>query len=209
LYAKQDASTAIVELIEKHQWKLLIASLVILDYGMVYLAFRFSYWIRFYSSWAIFQLDVTPSPGTYTLLAFLLTPVWLAFYACFGLYARQNLLRGPRETSLLLNAATAGVFLVMAVDFLRLDLVMARGWLLVSWLGMFLFTSIGRFAVRRGVQALRRGGLFFSPALIVSANPEARCLAEQFERREYSGLKVLGFIDNTARLAPPSTNPLR
>ncbi len=181
--------------LQTDQWRIITVILIILDSGMIFLAFRFAYWLRFSASLPIFQLDVVPSPQMYMWLTLALLPIWVAIFGIVGLYNRQNLFHGKHETALLMNASTASVFLVMVTDFLETDLVMARGWLLLAWVATFISTSIGRFAIRRVVQVLRRNGLLLSPAIIVGTNQEARLLAEQFSLQQYSGLKIVGFVD--------------
>jgi exopolysaccharide biosynthesis polyprenyl glycosylphosphotransferase len=198
----QRARPAISRSLQTDQWRIITVVLVILDSGMIFLAFRFAYWLRFSASLPFFQLDVVPSPEMYMWLTLGMLPIWVAIFAIGGLYNRQNLFHGKIETALLMNASTASVFLVMVTDFLETNLVMARGWLLIAWVATFISTSIGRFAVRRVVQVLRRKGLLLSPAIIVGTNEEARLLAEQFSNQEFSGLSIVGFIDGAL---PPNT----
>ncbi len=181
---------------EKHQWGFLIFSLLVLDAIMVFLAFRWSYLIRFIFSIPVFRLDVVPSEKTYDLLMLVLVPIWLSCFGLFRLYNRQNILQGIRETSLLLKASSVAIFIVLAFEFLDVDLDIARGWLLVSWLSTFIFATMGRFVARRVVQILRRSGLFLTSAIIVGSNEEACLLADQLTHQEFSGLKILGFVDN-------------
>jgi exopolysaccharide biosynthesis polyprenyl glycosylphosphotransferase len=192
----QRVAPAIGATLQSSQWRIITIILVILDSGMIFLAFRLAFWIRFSASLPIFQLDVVPSPQKYLWLTLILLPVWVAIFGILGLYNRQNLFHGKRETSLLMNASTISVFLVMVTDFLEADLVLARGWLLIAWVATFVTTSIGRFAIRRVVQILRRKGLLLAPAIIVGTNEEARLLAEQFSQVEFSGLKIVGFVDS-------------
>lgn len=72
-------------------------------------------------------------------------------------------------------------------------MILARGWLLLAWIMIFLLTAGGRFALRRVVYSLRRKGFFLTPAIVVGANEEGRSLANQLQRWHTSGLQVLGF----------------
>ncbi len=184
------------------QWKILAVFLVICDTLMLFLALRLSYYIRFQASLAIFQLDVVPSGPTYQRLALILTLVWLVMFVLFGLYNRQNLMGGTREGSLVINASMAVLFLILVAEFLFPALLVARGWLLITWFGVVILTLTGRFFMRQGVRYLRKKGLFLSPALILGANQEGGLLAEQFSRQQFSGLQTLGFVDDAL---PPST----
>jgi exopolysaccharide biosynthesis polyprenyl glycosylphosphotransferase len=75
------------------------------------------------------------------------------------------------------------------------EFIFARGWLLLAWAFVFLFTSIGRFVLRRIVYSLREHGYYLSPAIIIGANEEGVSLAEQLISWKSSGLHVLGFVD--------------
>jgi exopolysaccharide biosynthesis polyprenyl glycosylphosphotransferase len=87
------------------------------------------------------------------------------------------------------------MFLVIAVGFLEPRFIFARGWLILSWGFAFLFTSIGRFTIRRVVFFLRRYGFLTQNAVIIGANNEGISLAKQLTDRKSSGLNIVGFID--------------
>lgn len=177
------------------QWTLFVIGLVIVDAIMVALAFRLAYILRFELSLAFFQLEVVPSYAFYQSLVFLLVPLWLVVFAMTGLYNRQNLLGGTQEYSLIFRTTTTGFLVVIVAGFLEPALIIARGWLLVAWIFTFLFTSTGRFGVRRAIYQLRKRGLYLTPAVIVGANDEGRSLADQLLRAKRSGLKIVGFVD--------------
>lgn len=178
------------------EWQLLVIGLLAHDALMVFLAFQLSFIIRFRTSLSIFQLDVVPSQRLYDGVVAVLLPVWLIVFALSGLYSRANLLRGTRETSILFNASTICMLLVIAVDFFKSHLFLARGWLIVTWLAVFLLTSLGRMGIRGLVRYFRARGHLATPAMIVGANQEGRLLAEQLIETRYSGLQLVGFAGN-------------
>lgn len=184
------------------QWRLLVVGLMLCDSLMLFLALRISYFIRFHATLPIFQLDVIPSETTYQLLTLLLIPTWVGMFAITGLYNYHNLMGGTREASLVLNASNAVLFLVLASEFLIPGWFLARGWLLMTWVGVIILVLAGRFFTRRLVRRLRKYGLFLAPALIVGANQEGWLLADQLTRQEHSGLRVIGYVDDSL---PPST----
>jgi exopolysaccharide biosynthesis polyprenyl glycosylphosphotransferase len=177
------------------QWRLLIAVLILVDALMIGVAFRLAYLFRFEMNLTFFRLDVTPLPAFYQNLVLALIPLWLVIAAALGLYNRHNLLGGTQEYALLFRGATILLLLLVIAGFLE-ALYIARGWLLLAWMFIFLWASLGRFAVRHGVAYLRQHGYFLTPTLIVGANQEGRSLAEQLLRWKTSGLHVLGFIDD-------------
>ena len=67
--------------------------------------------------------------------------------------------------------------------------------MLLSWLFSYLFTSVGRFSLRRISYNLRQSGYFMSPTLIIGANDEGLSLARQIINWRSSGLNIVGFLD--------------
>ncbi len=177
------------------QWQLFIFALIVTDLAAVGLAFRAAYFFRFQANIPIFRLDVVPSADYYMNLVYILIPGWLVLYFMTGLYNRQNLLGGTKEYSQIFYATSTGMLLVIIAGFLGPNFVIARGWLVVSWVLAFLLTSLGRLALRRGVYLMRQNGYFISPAVIIGANEEGQLLAEQLVNWQYSGLNILGFVD--------------
>jgi exopolysaccharide biosynthesis polyprenyl glycosylphosphotransferase len=87
------------------------------------------------------------------------------------------------------------MFTVISAGFLVPEFIFARGWLLLAWAFVFLYTAIGRFILRRIIYSLREHGYYLSPAIIIGANEEGISLAEQLLSWRSSGLHVLGFVD--------------
>jgi len=176
------------------QWRLYTLSLIISDLVMTGIGFRLSYYLRFEASIGFFQ-DVTPSFVFYQFLVLILIPIWLIIFWAIGLYNRQKLLGGPQEYSMVFNATTIGLFLVIAIGFLLPEFVFARGWLLLAWVLASFLTGTGRFLLRRAIYYLREHGYYLAPAIIVGANDEGLSLAEQLLSWRSSGIHILGFID--------------
>lgn len=178
------------------QWRLFTLALVIIDVIMIGIAFRLAYIVRFEMNLQIFVQDVTFSYAYYQRLVLALIPVWLLIFSLTGLYNRQNLIGGTKEYSKLFNAATIGMFTVIATSFLFPEFILARGWLLLSWIFSFLFLGLGRFAMRRMVYAMRHHGYFLSPAILVGFNEEGQSLADQLLHWKTSGLFLTGVISD-------------
>ncbi|HEX9012706.1 MAG TPA: sugar transferase [Anaerolineaceae bacterium] len=163
---------------------------------MVFAALQLSFYVRFYASLPIFRLDVVPDESTYRFLPFILIPLWLVIFAITGLYNHLVIIGGAREDSQVFTSSSIVLFLILASEFFIPGWTIARGWLLAAWVGSVGLTIAGRFVMRRLVRQLRRNGLFLSPALIVGANPEGTVLADQMSREQYSGLQIVGFVDD-------------
>jgi exopolysaccharide biosynthesis polyprenyl glycosylphosphotransferase len=186
------------------QWFFYIGVLILFDALMTFLALRLAYHIRFVAADHLFDKNAVVSVENYLFLLNAFPFLMLAIYAFNGLYSKNNLLGGTREYSGIFRAAWEGLLLIVIAGFLGPSLIIARGWLLLSWGFTFLFVGMTRFLLRRVVYILRRHGFFLTPAVIVGANQEGRWLAEQLLRWETSGLHLIGFVDKKT----PATFPL-
>jgi exopolysaccharide biosynthesis polyprenyl glycosylphosphotransferase len=178
------------------QWLVFFALLAALDAVMVYTAFQFSYYIRFRTSLEVFVQDVVPQIAFYEQLWLVLLPVWIGVMFAAGLYNRANVLQGTREASRLLYVSATCAMMLIAADFFHTGIFLARGWILLSLALTFILTGLGRYAMRMLVRWVREFGFLTAPALIVGANNEGQMLAEQLHRTSYSGLELLGFVDD-------------
>jgi exopolysaccharide biosynthesis polyprenyl glycosylphosphotransferase len=179
------------------QRRALHAVLLLSDVAMLALAFAAAYSVRFSSGLPVFVTGVIGNADFYTRVIFTLIPMWLFIFWLLGLYNDHNLLGGTREYSLVFNGISAGMLVVIFGTFVKPEFVLARGWVLLSWVLGFLCVSVARFSLRRVVYALRSRGFFLAPALIVGTNAEAIALAGQLVTWRTSGLDVLGFVGIT------------
>ena len=186
------------------QWVLFIAALIFSDAVMTFVAFWLAYSFRFELFVQYFDQNAAISFETYSFLLYSMPFLWLVIFSLNGLYAKDNLLGGTQEYSRVFRSASEGFLLIVIAGFLGPNLIIARGWLLMTWLFTFVFVAGARFVLRRVVYALRKQGFFLTPAVIVGANQEGRWLAEQLLKWETSGLHLVGFVDKKT----PATFPL-
>ena len=177
------------------QWRLYITGLILSDAVMTFLAFWLSYYVRFEWFVQYFNSPAIVSFEHYRLVLLTAPLLWLVIFVGNGLYVKENLLGGTREYSRVLRSASAGFLVIVLAGFLEPTLIIARGWLLLTWGISFLFVVAARFGLRRYVYSLRKRGYFLTPAIIVGANEEGRWLAEQLLRWETSGLHIVGVVD--------------
>ncbi|HEX9386505.1 MAG TPA: sugar transferase [Anaerolineales bacterium] len=185
------------------QWMLYVTTLVISDAAMISLAFWLAYYFRFQLFVDYFESKAMISFEHYRFLFYSMPFLWLGIFAVNGLYSKDNLLGGTREYSSVFRSATQGFLLIAIAGFLEPPLIIARGWLFMTWGFTFMFVAVARFLLRRIVYGLRRHGFFLTPAVIVGANEEGRWLAEQLLHWETSGLHLIGFVDKKAPAAFP------
>ncbi len=186
------------------QWLLYIAALILSDALMTFVAFWLAYVFRFVTFEQYFDQTAKVSFNTYSFILYSAPFLWLIIFAVNGLYAKDSLLGGTQEYSKVFRSASEGFLMIVIGGFLSPSLVIARGWLLMTWLFTFFFVAVSRFWLRRVVYSLRRHGFFLTPAVIVGANQEGRWLAEQLLKWETSGLHLVGFVDKKT----PVTFPL-
>jgi exopolysaccharide biosynthesis polyprenyl glycosylphosphotransferase len=186
------------------QWVFYVTALIVSDAAMTFLAFWLAHYFRFELFVQYFASDALISFETYRFLLYSMPLLWLVIFAVNGLYAKDNLLGGTREYSHVFRSASEGFLLIVLAGFLGPTLIIARGWLLMTWGFTFVFVAAARFLLRRFVYALRKYGFFMTPAVIVGANQEGRWLAEQLLQWETSGLHLVGFVDKKI----PVTFPL-
>lgn len=202
--ASLDGSQAqlLSRLVHQSTWKLVYqVALLVSDTLMLLLGFALAFWLRFYGGIPVFQA-VIPSMEQYMRLILILIPVWLGLFAMLRLYDFKILLSGTSEYSRALNGCTSGMMIVVAASFIAPEFIIARAWLLMSWIFSTVLVCSNRWFLRRAAHALRQQGWFLTPALIVGTNAEAISLANQLRNSLYSGFVVMGFIDEKADLQP-------
>jgi exopolysaccharide biosynthesis polyprenyl glycosylphosphotransferase len=86
--------------------------------------------------------------------------------------------------------------LVIFINFIQPEFVVARAWLLLAWGLMVVLCIASRFLMRRLIYWLRSSGHFLDRTLIVGANPEGIAVAAQLMEARSSGAQILGFIDD-------------
>ncbi len=177
---------------------LLFISLVLVDLGMFIFSFRLAYAMRFEMTALKFLWLYQEEQSTefYVSLILILVPLWMLVFWLFGLYDLKNLFSGTREYALVLNACTMGTMVIIFVTFFVPTFVIARGWLVLSWVMLVVSTEIGRFTIRHIVQAMRANGHFSTSILIIGANEEGQAIASQLQSDRKTGIRIVGFVDD-------------
>ncbi|MBM4430775.1 MAG: sugar transferase [Chloroflexi bacterium] len=184
----------------KTQRRLLVTGLVVLDSLMLVASASVAYLVRFQIPLPLFR-DVLPRLEYYLPMAGGMVLLWLGLFVWSGLYDEHNLLGGTREYALVFNACTTGTLLIVFGTFL-VEAPVSRGLLVLTWLFTLLFVGSARFVFRRLIYRLRRQGYFLRPAVVVGANAEGVALARQLDIWAASGMRLVGFVDDTL---PPGT----
>ncbi len=183
-------------------WQIIIASLLAIDAFALVSAFAVAYLIRFKAGIPFLE---TPQHRIdfYSSIAFGAIPVWIGIFALHRLYDRHFVFTCFQEYTRVINACMAGMLTLVLMSFLDPTLLISRGWLLLTCFLSIVFVGSCRFSARRLLRQLRRRGLFVTPTVIIGANEEGKALAEQFLADLGSGMRLIGFADDTVTVGTP------
>jgi exopolysaccharide biosynthesis polyprenyl glycosylphosphotransferase len=176
-----------------------ILILLISDIFWYFLSFILAFFIRasFLTKYA--GLSALQSFSTYlTALPVVLLIMIIVFYF-FGLYEKQNRITSLNEISSLTKATTFCLILIMASSFLQ-NYNYSRILVLLFWSLSLFFMNFGRFLLRRLQYSLYRKGYGVKRVLIIGANKFGKKLASKIEEYKDFGYKIIGFVDDYAKL---------
>jgi exopolysaccharide biosynthesis polyprenyl glycosylphosphotransferase len=173
-----------------------LSLLVFADTVAVGLGFLIAYVLRYETQIPIFYHPEDSVFERYGQYIVVLIPIWLVIFALFRLYDPHILFGGLEEYARVFNACTTGIMLVMVASFLAPGLVIARGWLLLSWFSVTVTTGVGRFFARRVVYCVRARGRFQTTMLIVGVDEESKAICDQLTSNPSAGVHVVGFVDD-------------
>lgn len=180
----------------------LTAGLLAVDALAVCAAFAAAYVVRFRSEWSIFYAHSDEPLHFYSSLVFLLTPMILLVFVGYRLYSLPDLFDGPGEYGRIASAATLTMLgIVLLSFFVDGDLVISRGWIVISWAALIMFVGIGRFMARRVVYALRRHGVIGRRVALIAGRGDLADLEARVAAMPASGLNVVEVIQPEQVLA--------
>jgi exopolysaccharide biosynthesis polyprenyl glycosylphosphotransferase len=176
-------------------WSMLVG----VDLFMILFGFWVAYMARFESDiiW-FYQHEIAPE-SYYRWLVFLQAPIWIVIFGSFGLYDFRNLFSGMNEYTRMFHACTLAIMIIIFFSFFDPEFVVARGWVILSWIIVSISVIGGRFVLRRFVQFLRDKGRFVTMVLVVGANEEGRAIVSQLQSNPKGGIWVIGFADSSLK----------
>ncbi len=144
--------------LNRRQRQLLITlTLLIGDAVSLVAAFSVAYFMRF----ILLPYSSNYSVEDYANFILAIVPIWLAIFAVNQLYSDQHLFGGLEEYVRVLYSVSIGTLGVIVIGFLqREELLISRGWLIISWLVSLIIVTLFRFIFRHLVFHLKKPGTF-------------------------------------------------
>jgi len=185
--------------------------LFIADVIVIFSAFLFSYWLRFYSP-LIKIIPVTkgiPPLSFYLFGSIFVVVVWVVVFNAYGLYKSSRPRAAFDEFYLLAKSATLGFLLVLAFTFFYRSTSYSRATLAVSWiLGIFLL-FVERRSMAKVEKHFTKRGLGVKKAVIVGTGELGISLYEKWRKNPQLGYSLIGLIQSPALNSyAPHPNPL-
>ena len=182
-------------MLRKHH-QLMLSAVVLLDGLTTTAAFVSAYILRFRFEW----LAVTPGPVDRDLYLSLLAPgvvVCLVTYRACGLYRPRRIgSMGPELWNILKATVLSLGILLALVFFLARPAAISRGVVLLFAALNPGLMFLSRATIRITLRSLRRRRRNLRWALILGAGRAGQRLAEALERNPWTGIEVIGFLDD-------------
>lgn len=179
-------------MLKKHS-QLFESLLLISDLVIIASSWALSFHVRFHSGLFDAPRGV-PDFFAYSLLLIPITIIWAIVFKVFGLYRPKRIGTPLSEVIDIAKACGVSMLIFIAVTFFAKQYEYSR-------LVFVLFTvinigalSLGRFAFRKTLRALRRRGFNLRYAVVVGTGEPARRLIENIEDHPEVGIKVEGLV---------------
>ena len=156
------------------------------------------------ASWLRFGTTADQQPVPYTLVALVVSALWVATLAASRAYEKRFLGTGPEEFRRVFHASLYAAAIVGFGSFaVKLDL--ARGFLLLAQAFGIVALLVERSIVRAGVRQRRRRGAWAHRVVVVGDARDAAEFLMLVRRDQHTGFNVVGLVlDNNRRRRPRS-----
>ena len=170
----------------------LVLALVMVDFLMLLVSYRFAYSIRFFSG--LFIFTHLPEYGIYFGKLYLIGILWLLVFAVSGMYTYRREISVIDEGYLILKSVAFSSLLTMALTFIYRDASFSRLVLFLTFLLAVFFIFSARFALRKIQLYLRFRGYDIKRAAIIGATPTGKLIKNRIMRNLNYGYRFAGFI---------------
>jgi Undecaprenyl-phosphate glucose phosphotransferase len=172
-------------------------SLVTIDAVMTTLAFYLGYQLRLRSDYA----NILPFSAYWGMTVVHVVSILVVFFF-YRLYHRQRSLSYTDQFYAIFGAASVGTIIAIAFIsfFFKNQLDYPRLMMVYVWLLTILLTSIGRTIQSRTQLSLRSRGWGEERVLIIGTGDVGRIVMQKIRRSPELGYRVVGFVDDTAKV---------
>jgi Undecaprenyl-phosphate glucose phosphotransferase len=167
------------------------------DVVVIFSAFLFSYWLRFYSP-LIEIVPITkgiPPLSFYLFGSIFVVVVWVAVFNAYGLYKSSRPRGAFDEFYLLAKSATLGFLLVLAFTFFYRSTSYSRATLAVSWILSILLLFTERRILARFEKHYTKRGWGVKKAIIVGTGELGLTLYERWRKNPQLGYRLVGLVE--------------
>ena len=172
------------------------------DFATVSVAYFFAYFLRFRFEIVPLTKGIAPL-GVYLSFLPVALALWFAASWANGLYQPHRKHSLIDEALAVAKSGSLATLFLIALTFFYRDYSFSRVMLLLFWGTSILLASIGRTGIIVAVRVRRRRGYDVSQAIIVGAGELGRTVAQKIAELPQLGLRVVGFVDDTAPAAAP------
>lgn len=171
------------------------AALLSLDSVAINLAFVLAYFTRYQLQLGreVAVENFTPL-GDYAPLLPALTLLFLGVFALLGVYRRTPRASWIEEVASVLQAASVGMVVALALVFLVQNYVFSRLIFVYFWVALVLIAVVSRLLVRGVYFVLRRRGWGVQRVLVVGSGVLAKNVMHVIATEPGSGYRLVGFV---------------
>ncbi|MDH3974336.1 MAG: undecaprenyl-phosphate glucose phosphotransferase [Deltaproteobacteria bacterium] len=181
-------------MLKKH-WQFLSSVFAFADILIIAVSWTIAYHIRFSGLWWE-NIRVNPLSKQYLIILVPILILWPFIFKNMGLYKQRRISSIITEVFDVSKASTlAMIILVSTTYFIRKD-EYSRLVFFYFWIISIILLSVERFILREFLRSFRQKGYNFRLVLIVGAGDLGVRVLKKVKSSPWSGLKVVGLIDD-------------
>lgn len=153
---------------------------------------------------AAYHLQPSPTLGAaspYQHVGAASLPLWLLAFQRYHLYSSRHVASHRHELGRIIHAVGLGVVLTGLVAY-GLDVVIARGWLILLFAFACTALVLERGLVRRAFARMRRRGYFVRRVVLAGTGAEASALVRMLHERSELGYRVVALLGDGRPVDP-------
>ncbi|MFA6422214.1 MAG: sugar transferase [Candidatus Buchananbacteria bacterium] len=173
------------------------ASLLPIDYLMVFLAGITSYYIRYWEPIKEIRPIIFDLPFSFFFQFIIaISLIWLFSFWLSGLYSMSSIRRTLDEISKIILGCSTAVMILMFIFFFSRSLFDSRFIILAGWLFSIIYVIIGRSLVRLFQHSLYKYNLGVHRLVVIGKNDLSAEVKEIFNNQIKYGYKVVAEFEN-------------